>query len=104
MASTGIKGRPRSAVVWIDERRASVATTAGSDGVTTVDIDRGIEPETQYLARVVHELLDRDRVTIVGSAPVRLALEREFVSISHRPDRLVAAPLLVDQLRRHAAA
>ena len=111
MTSKQTQGRRPSAVVWINERHAIVAKTAGEDRISMAEVDRGVEPEMQYLAHVVHEIGDPERVMIVGSSPVRLALEREYVSISHRPERLVAVPAsargdgaeIVDRLRRLAA-
>jgi hypothetical protein len=79
------------AVIWVDERHAIVART-GSDGIETTEIRRVGLTETRYLARVVHAIGDRTHVMIVGPQPIRLALEREYVAISHRPDRLIAAP------------
>ena len=105
------QGQRPSAVVWIDERHAIVARTQGIDRISMAEIERGAEPEIQYLAHVVHEIGDRERVMIVGPSQVRLALEREFVAINHRPERLMAVPPsaseagqgIVDRLRRLAA-
>lgn len=80
------------AVVWIDEDRALVAKTWPDGGIATVEIWRDAEPEIQFLARVVHSLGEREHVVIIGPADIRLALEREYVAISHSPDRLMAAP------------
>jgi hypothetical protein len=99
-----------SAVVWMDEERALVARSSG-DGISMVEIARGVHPETQYLAHVVQEIGDGERVMVVGSGPLRLALEREYVSINHRPDRLISVAAIaradgaeiVDRLLRHAA-
>jgi len=100
-----------SAAVWIDARVAIVARV-GDDGViSTTEIERGIEPETSYLALVVRAIGDRERVLILGPSSERLALEREYVAIFHRPDRLVdvepaetmGAADLVDRLRGFAA-
>jgi hypothetical protein len=79
------------AVVWIDERHAIVAR-ADIEGIATTEVRRVGQPEIRYLARVVHELRDREHVMIVGPQPIKLALEREYVAISHRPDRLLAPP------------
>lgn len=111
MSSTTTTGPRPSAIVWINGRHAIVARTRGADTVSMVDVDRGVEAETEYLAHVVHEIGDRERVLILGPSSMKLALEREYVSISHRPDRLVAAPPsgggneadFVDRLRRLAA-
>jgi hypothetical protein len=79
------------AVVWVDDRHAFVARSDGG-GIATTEIRRVGQPEARYLARVVHEIGDREHVMIVGAYPVKLALEREYVSISHRPDRIIPAP------------
>lgn len=80
---------PPSAVAWINRRQAIVATM-GSDGrISTCEINRGLEPELPYLALVVRAIGDRQRVVILGPSSIRLALEREYVAIYRRPDRLV---------------
>ena len=79
------------AVVWVDEQHAIVAS-AGVEGIATTEIRRVGQAEVRYLARVVHELGDRQRVLIVGAHPMRVGLEREYVSITHRPDRLIGPP------------
>ena len=78
-----------SAVAWINGRQALVATMARDGEIFTCEINRGQSPEPSYLALVAHALGDRDRVMILGSSSARLALEREYVAIYHRPDRLV---------------
>jgi hypothetical protein len=100
-----------SAVVWVDEKHAIVASTEPEGGITAGQIHRGPESETEYLAHVVHEIGDRPTVSIVGPSAVRLALEREFVAISHRPERLVGIPMsaraaeaqILERMRRLAA-
>ena len=96
-----------SAVVWINRRRAMVATMSRDGRVTTCEISRGWLPDRAYVAQVVRVIGDRQRVVILGPSSVRLALEREYVSMYQRPDRLVdvepagAVELqnLVDRLR-----
>lgn len=100
-----------SAVVWIDSLRAVIASTSRDGGIATQRVDRGAESETQFLARVVHGIGDRPTVSVIGPSAVRLALEREFVAISHRPDRLVGIPIparvagaeIASRIRRLAA-
>lgn len=100
-----------SAVVWINGRQAIVATMGVDGRVFTCEINRGLSPESAYVALVVHAIGDRDRVVILGPSSARLALEREYVSIYRRPDRLVdvepAGPVktedLVERLRALAA-
>lgn len=83
---------PPDAVVWIDERHAIVARLEPAGLIATVDIQRRQRAEGRFLAQVVHEIGGRERVMVVGPEPIRLALERRYVAVSHRPDRLVAAP------------
>jgi hypothetical protein len=91
-----------SAVVWLNGREAIVATTDDGRRIATTSIERGTDPESGYLAHIVHVLGDRERVIILGPGLTRLALEREYVAIFHRPDRLVdveqAGPLGEDQV------
>jgi hypothetical protein len=84
-----------------------VATMSADGRVTTCEISRGWLPDRAYLAQVVRVIGDRQRVVILGPSSVRLALEREYVLMYQRPDRLVdverAGALelqdLVDRLR-----
>lgn len=78
-----------AAVVWVTRREAIVATLV--DGRETVSwiVRRWTEPRATYLHRIVHEIGDRERVLILGAEVTRLELERAYVSINHRPDRLV---------------
>jgi hypothetical protein len=90
---TTVKDHPHtvaeSAVAWINGRQAIVATMARDGQIFICEINRGLSPEPSYLALVVHALGDRDRVVILGPSSARLALEREYVAIYRRPDRLV---------------
>lgn len=80
------------AVVWIDERHAIIARCEPEGQIATVEVRRLARPENRFVAQVVHEIAGQGRVMVIGSHPLRLALERRFVAVSHRPDRLVAAP------------
>jgi hypothetical protein len=99
-----------SAVVWIDQRHAYVARMSPEGLIETQTLDLGTDDETLDLARVVHAIGDHARVVILGPDNARLALEREYVTIYHRPERLVdvepAGPIeetdLVDRLRELA--
>jgi hypothetical protein len=99
-----------SAVVWINDRRAIVARVDRDGTGTTRTVDRSDEPEPVFLDLVVRAIGDRERVVILGPSVVRLALEREYVAINQRPDRLVdvepAGPVdeaeLVDRVRELA--
>jgi hypothetical protein len=87
-ASPSPKARP-SAVVWIDGRRALVARMSMAGSLSTCEFQRGSLSDLEYLAQVVRLIGDQERVMIVGPGPDRLALEREYVSMYDRPDRLV---------------
>ena len=78
-----------SAVAWIDDRHATVVRISADARISTREIDRGGIPEPTYLTRVVDAIGNRERVMILGPSSTRLALEREYVAIYHRPDRLV---------------
>jgi hypothetical protein len=93
---------PLSAVVWIDDSKAIVATMSDDGRVSTCEFERGWLPEVAYLAQVVRVIGDRERVAILGPSSMRLLLEREYVTVFHRPDRLVdvepAGPVPADEL------
>lgn len=78
-----------SAVVWINRRRAMVATMSRDGRVTTCEISRGWLLDRAFVSQLVRVIGDRQRVVILGPSSVRLALEREYVSMYQRPDRLV---------------
>ncbi len=80
------------AVVWIDEGHAIVARLEAEGRISSVEIRRQQQPETRYLGRIVHEIGDHEHVLLVGPQPIRLALERRYVGLSHRPERLIAPP------------
>jgi hypothetical protein len=84
-----------STVVWVDAQRAIVASTEPDGGIVTERLERGAESETEFLAHVVHEISDQPAIGIVGPSDARIALEREYVAISHRPERLVGIPTAV---------
>ena len=100
-----------SAVVWLNGRQAVVAGIASDGQVTRAVVNRGAESELEYLAAVVRSIGDRERVMILGPNRARLELEREYVAIYRRPERLVdvepagrlAADALVERLRRLAS-
>jgi hypothetical protein len=98
-----------NAVTWIQRERAVVARTQAGETIDLVEFDlplAGIE-RTEALARVAHAIGDRDHVVVMGVEPERTQLEREYVAIYQRPDRLVdveaTAPLsdteIVERLR-----
>jgi hypothetical protein len=103
MVSAAAAPNPRSsAVVWLNHREARVAKQGTSGRPVVAEITRGLEAEGAYLVHVIHEIGDRERVIILGPGSARLALEREYVSLYRRPERLVdvesAEPVTADEL------
>ena len=100
-----------SAVVWINGRQAFVALMSHDGHVSTCEINRGWLSQLTYLTQVVRVIGDRQRVVILGPSSIRSALERAYVTMFRRADRLVdvepAGPVspgdLVDRVRTLAA-
>ncbi len=87
---------PTGAVAWIDRDRAVVARSATTGKPVVHELfrvpPRPAKPGSKvgpFLARVVDEIGDRDRVVILGPDSMRVELEREYVTINRHPDRLV---------------
>ncbi len=80
-----------SAFTWIDRRHAVVARTMPSGAIDVREIDlpddaARTEPALTHIADIIG---DRERVFISGSNGLRTELERRYVSIYRRPDRIV---------------
>lgn len=91
---------PTGAVAWIDRDRAVVARSASTGKPVVHELYRvprrpakgrlaTAPPVGPFLARVVDEIGDQDRVVILGPDGMRVELEREYVTINRRPERLV---------------
>ena len=79
-----------TAVVWITGRHAVVAVAHDDvGGITSTTVERIIESEANFVARIVGAVGDSERVMVLGPASLRLAVQRAYVAISHRPDHLV---------------
>jgi len=78
-----------TAVVWINGRHAVVAVADDDVGITSTTVERRIESEADFVARIVGAVADSERVMVLGPTSLRLAVQRAYVAISHRPDRLV---------------
>lgn len=84
-----------AAVVWLSHREAIVGSTwRRGDRVTSLERDE-LEPLSAFLNRVLDQVGDAGPVIVVGPEAARLELERAYVSMYRRPDRLldVAAPV-----------
>lgn len=95
----------RGAVAWIDHLTAVVARRAPDGTPSVTEIRRGLDApddDPVFLARVTDLINDADRVVIFGPGDMRTRLEREYVTIWHRPDRLVdvepSGPVTKDEL------
>jgi hypothetical protein len=76
--------------VWIDHEQALVVGHE-PDGAEMVDVlDRApAESEAAFDARVIDEVIDEDRLLVAGPEFARIGFEREYVAVTHRPERLV---------------
>jgi hypothetical protein len=79
------------AVVLLAATEAVIARTRpdGHDEVRRVRRRARSAGAPPFFVRILHELGDRAPVLILGAAEERTAFEREFVAVSHRPDRLI---------------
>ena len=76
----------REALVLVEGNRAVVAHLG--DATPDVAVLSIGDASGRYLQRIVHEVGDDYRVSILGPETVRLAIEREYVASRRRPDRL----------------
>ena len=89
LGPTGLEVAAPSEVVWISGRQAVVALMSHDGRISTCEISRGWLSRPSYVAQVVRVIGDRQRVVILGPSSVRLALEREYVAMFQRPDRMI---------------
>ncbi len=80
---------PTGAITWIDRDHALIARRSREGAIDVASVRRDTPDASSYLGRIVHEIGDRDRVVILGPGSLRTELEREYVTIYHRPDRLI---------------
>jgi hypothetical protein len=82
----------RDVSVWIDHDQAVIRKGGVEDQDDIEHLERSpAESEPAFDLRTIHEIIDRDRVAVSGPAIARIGFERAYVSMTHRPDRLVAA-------------
>ncbi len=81
---------PREAAVWIDHDQAVISERGVDDQNTTEYLERSAgESEPAFELRTIREIIERDRVVVLGPADARLGFERAYTAMTHRPDRLV---------------
>lgn len=77
------------AVVWLNGREAHIARLGFGSGASVTEVERDIEDGRTYLLRVLGSIGDAERIAILGPGSARLELEREYVAIYRRPERLI---------------
>jgi hypothetical protein len=89
--STMPHGSLGAAIVLLAASEAVIARTRpdGRDEIARVQRRSHRADAPPFHVRILHELGDRAPVVIMGPAADRTAFEREFVAVSHRPDRLM---------------
>ena len=81
----------RDAAVWIDHDQSVILTQGTDEQVVIERLERSpAESVPAFDLRTIREIIDRDRVAVSGPAVARIGFERAYVSMTHRPDRLVA--------------
>jgi hypothetical protein len=77
------------AIVWLEGDRAVVVTHVNDDQRTVDVLTRAPgETEAQFQARTVDQVANEPRVVVAGPVGARMAFERTYVAITHRPERL----------------
>lgn len=79
------------AVVLLAATEAVIARTRadGHDEIVRVRRRTRKAGAPPFFVRILHELGDRAPIVILGTTTERTAFEREFVAVSHRPDRIL---------------
>jgi hypothetical protein len=75
-------------VVFVDRWHALVARSDDA-GPVVADLTRDLESPDEFVLRVAQQTEDCDRLVVMGPGDERLAFEREYVTLYHRPERLV---------------
>jgi hypothetical protein len=99
-----------NAVVWLEPGRALVVR--GGDGADLPAMELPIPSmpaaTPPALAEIAHSIGKVDRVLVLGTDELRIALEREIVAIGHRPETIrdadVAEPMDEAALRERLAS
>lgn len=86
------------AVVLFAATEAVVARTRpdGYDEIVRIRRRTRAADAPAFHVRVLHEVGERAPILILGPVAERTAFEREFVAVSHRPDRLFEDASVVD--------
>jgi hypothetical protein len=80
---------PTESIVWVD-REGGMIVDPAIEEPTVVVIDRARdETDVALAARLAQQVEERDHVYVAGPEPERIGFEREFVALTHHPERLV---------------
>jgi hypothetical protein len=77
------------AVAWVEPHRALVASTTPGGSVLVEEITADLAGAAPYIARVIDEIGDVERVAILGPSEERLIVEREYLLVYRDPERIV---------------
>ena len=83
---------PEAVVLKLGRSTGSLSRIGPDGGISRTSVERALDSDEVFFARIVRLLGDHERLIVVGPAARRLAFEREYVDICHRPDRLVDVP------------
>jgi hypothetical protein len=83
--------RPEAAIVWIDRAHAHtiVVESSGRLMVDSAAVPADDESLGQVLLRMVEHIGAAPKVLLLGDPVMRTKLEREYVALGGRPDRLI---------------
>ena len=80
-------------VVWLSGRHAVIAIgDMRPGGITSWTAERMGESRADFIGRIVRAIGPSERVMVLGPASLRLAVQRAYVGVTQRPDRLMEVP------------
>ena len=87
--TTTLSASPTERVIWVDREGGMIVDPGVPDQVAIV-IDRAHnESNVALAARLARKVASSDHVYVCGTGAARVEFEREFVALTHHPERLV---------------